>query len=56
MKSAVDAARERIKKAGAKYDKADAKADSLLMRLVDSRWTLAIVVAVVVGVAAVWLL
>jgi len=43
-------AQERIEKAKRKYGLAEAKTDSFLMRLVDSRYTLAIVCVVCVGV------
>lgn len=45
--------RERIEKAKRKYKVAEQATDSLLIRLVDSRWTLAIVV-VVCGAILVW--
>lgn len=50
MAQKTSKAAERIEKAKKQYGLAEEKTDSLLMRLVDSRYTLAIVVAVCVGI------
>lgn len=47
---------KKIAAAKARYDKAESVTDSLLMRLVGSRWTLAILVAVAMGGLVAWLL
>jgi len=50
----VTKAQQRIEKAKRKYRRAEEVTDSLLMRLVASRWTLGILVGMVAGGLIVW--
>lgn len=50
----VTKAQQRINKAKRQYQIAEEHTDSWILRLVDSKWTLAIVVAALVGVLVLW--